>query len=1640
MFAAGWMAAAGAAPAADLPLRNGEMDSLEGWTQSVGGFHALLKGEAGSRLGADALAVENQAAEMWQRVPDSRFQEGVYTLSAAFEQPYLNYEHDRERLVYLELRTGETLAESKPVARAEHRFPNPLSSEAKALVLRQRVKAGDAAVGQGIVVVVGFSLSGGKYPYGQVRVDTVRLAFAPGAGEDTPAAEPAPAAAAPTAPPPVAIGINFDAPGAADDLGPDEVAGLAPAANWNTCPAADGTRAALRLADGATSQASITLKGIRAGNLAADFAPRDADEKLLRGRFDFRTETGEYPTIAVSGLPPALAAGRYDVILYTYRPPNVATFCAEYDLGGVRRLAFPATELPGTNGWQEAPNGGTGHCLVFHGVSGPAFELRAADPPGFGAGAVCALQIVAQPADARTVFSRPLSRLAADDVGTWRVAGQPAPSEPSWLPDGGECVRLAAADRGTVFDAILSFAQGPDGIVKRLSTYGFDRLCCRVRNPSGDMSAWVDLGANLIFRGTGGTRAGGRVDLAPGESREVTVDLAARSAVQRLDELPGVDIRGGPAVLLDDLELASEPWVHQRALRARVQALRHALDARWPAVAGKAPKALADARTGFDRLEADVQRLAGEMEAGTIGWWQAMRRVLELEGEEEADRGQRSVVGGRNSEDTTASWARVRVLAPALDALAAAPGAGAPFALASTDAMTRVFLEADRLPRAALGRPLSLKAARHEAESGQVTVVPLAGDLTALTLRLPPLVGPAAHTLTPEIRVLGYVYCRNTMLGDTEGWWPDPLLEGAASLPAVRLGETATFWLTVTVPGDAPAGRYAGAIAVSAQGVPEQTLPVEIEVYDFAIPEPAATSLQTDVFEAEERYLEPLLNRYRLNLAGDGEGAWSDGKMRAMARLGKQDFKVGEVSGFRSGGPYVDPALPAKLRVMTQQLARAEAADVRDRCYVYGYDEAGHPIRGPGAVHEPEALFNTAKQIHKFLPDLKIQSTPLVFSGTGPEVDMTDGVRDLDMLVAWIGNYDHFPDKMKQARHWGYEMWAYACLGISPPMGNIYTDVNSFTDMRCMLGAQAFKQGWRGFLYWALRYGWSQSQPLTPLAPDRVKTAFRPLGWGGGTLSWMVNGEGHLIYPGPAEADGFNPMLGSVRLENLRDGIEDYEYYILASKVDRAAAPPPETVFKHGAAHSREPADYQAEKARLAALILSRKPAPAPGNAAPQISAPAAADPVAGMSTTVSVTAVDPDDAPGPLTYAWTAVGGPVNGVAFAAPNEARTAVTFSKPGAYRLRVVVSDGYAYSRADVVVTAGDPSVPVARPDRYAATAGTPLAVAAPGVLANDEDAAFQAAQVEALLVTPPLHGKVMINADGSFRYFAEKSYAGSDQFAYKALNPFGMESAAVAVAVDVASAPAPTAVVQSAAGGPPRPGLRLWLRSDRGVETTAGAVTAWRDQSGNGHDAAAGNPDGRPALVPDSLWLGLPAIRFDGENDVMRGAKGLDMLMPGPFTVALAITPKGVWPKGIISLDPGGGGSDWEVDEAFCVTHSQKDGKYALTCTQGYYTLKLGAHVPVEFGVPTVAVFSRPVGADEAVLTWRDGVPSPQKAAADIGGTIPCLQQAGYVLGARVPGGHFGQHDLYEVLVYDRVLSAEELKALHSYLLSPRTVQ
>ena len=113
-------------------------------------------------------------------------------------------------------------------------------------------------------------------------------------------------------------------------------------------------------------------------------------------------------------------------------------------------------------------------------------------------------------------------------------------------------------------------------------------------------------------------------------------------------------------------------------------------------------------------------------------------------------------------------------------------------------------------------------------------------------------------------------------------------------------------------------------------------------------------------------------------------------------------------------------------------------------------------------------------------------------------------------------------------------------------------------------------------------------------------------------MSWnpkrrpLGNGDGRFFYPPLTAADGraktpvYDPPVGSVRGEMLRDGIEDYEYFALLKRQlsangarldaeERKAAANllkvPADIYRSLTDYNRDPASMESHRLRLARAI-----------------------------------------------------------------------------------------------------------------------------------------------------------------------------------------------------------------------------------------------------------------------------------------------------------------------------------------------------------------------------------------------------------------------------------------------------------------------
>jgi len=195
----------------------------------------------------------------------------------------------------------------------------------------------------------------------------------------------------------------------------------------------------------------------------------------------------------------------------------------------------------------------------------------------------------------------------------------------------------------------------------------------------------------------------------------------------------------------------------------------------------------------------------------------------------------------------------------------------------------------------------------------------------------------------------------------------------------------------------------------------------------------------------------------------------------------------------------------------------------------------------------------------------------------------------------------------------------------------------------------------------------------------------------------------------------------------------------------------------------------------------------------------------------------------------------------------------FTGPASFTYHASNANGSSAIVTATITVAAAPLTPVAVDDAYTTAFNTPIAVAAPGVLGNDN--ANGGGAMSAPLASGASNGTVSLIADGSFTYTPAAGFSGPATFTYRASTPAGGQSAIATVTITVAAPPAPI-VVNDAYATPhntplivPAPGV---LANDNA--NGGGAMSA---------TLASGASNGTVSLIADGSFTYAPNLGFSG---------------------------------------------------------------------------------------------------------------------------------------------------------------------------------
>jgi glycosyl hydrolase family 123 len=369
--------------------------------------------------------------------------------------------------------------------------------------------------------------------------------------------------------------------------------------------------------------------------------------------------------------------------------------------------------------------------------------------------------------------------------------------------------------------------------------------------------------------------------------------------------------------------------------------------------------------------------------------------------------------------------------------------------------------------------------------------------------------------------------------------------------------ETLPLWFDVYLPPNSAPGEYTATISITPDGLPSVDIPVTLKALPFNLPLkaslPNAFCFADSWVEGYYKKKIPQQKRYEymqfildhrlepMNLwlgkkksyMNEEELAWAEKRGKAMLFL--------SISKIDKSEQYYRDII--------------KKFDGKLKPVFFGYDEVLMVSKKRhGYLEEMQLAFNKTKE--KF-PNIPRLNTSEINKSLFGYVDI------------WCPLFSHFNSKDAEEREvMGEEIWWYPTDYPLQPYANFNLDSPGI-DPR-VIPWMNWKLNISGLLYWGLNREWLTNHQEAERLTQKGKSA-RGLDWMTQEVQekikkgmrwpevpWIpyfrsvvnknaspstTNGGGNMMYPGP----DFQP-LSSIRLKNLRDGMQDYEYFVILKK------------------------------------------------------------------------------------------------------------------------------------------------------------------------------------------------------------------------------------------------------------------------------------------------------------------------------------------------------------------------------------------------------------------------------------------------------------------------------------------------------------
>ncbi|MFA7185333.1 MAG: glycoside hydrolase domain-containing protein, partial [Victivallales bacterium] len=368
-----------------------------------------------------------------------------------------------------------------------------------------------------------------------------------------------------------------------------------------------------------------------------------------------------------------------------------------------------------------------------------------------------------------------------------------------------------------------------------------------------------------------------------------------------------------------------------------------------------------------------------------------------------------------------------------------------------------------------------------------------------------------------------------------------------------------TLWIDVKVPATAAAGTYHGTITVRPDSKPATSITMRLKVRNFTLPRNSSLKnvfcfrpSQAEIYYGKKMPKWARHNYFDFVIAHRLEplNLWHRNTKERMLYMSEAELK----DYLQRGKNLILVKIPSTKKAFMQWSAPALAMLKRngwlDKAIMFGFDEVlFHPKRIP----EMKKMFAFAKQQASGVPRMiTAKIDPILF-----------GV--VDIWCPLFNDFDAAEARAREAK--GEQVWWYLTDNYpSKPFASLNLDSPGI-DPR-IIPWMNWKLQITGLLYWNMTSEWKlnggqqkmipskvvKDRGLTWLTPQVAAQVGKSLRWP--QIPWIpffqnifskrytrTNGGGNLMYPGP----NWQP-LSSIRLKNLRDGMQDYEYFAILQR------------------------------------------------------------------------------------------------------------------------------------------------------------------------------------------------------------------------------------------------------------------------------------------------------------------------------------------------------------------------------------------------------------------------------------------------------------------------------------------------------------